>query len=139
MAAAEAFTDLLGVPEVETPAERIHQLRQGLAYEAVESLQEKLGLSADELARSVAISTRTLARRKEEGRLKLDESDRVARIARVLQHAVKVLGTTEKAAAWMKRSHPTLDGMRPLEVFDTDLGAQLVEEVLTRIEYGIYS
>ncbi len=138
MAAAEVFAEFLGA-EAETPAERIERVRRGLPYEAVETIREKLGLTAEELAAAVAISPRTLARRKEEGRLKLDESDRIARMGRVLGHAVEVFWSMEKAAAWMKRSLPTLDGMKPVEVFDTDLGAQLVDEVLTRIEYGVYS
>lgn len=139
MAAADDISKLLGVDENVGPAARIKQVRDGLPYAALERIREYLDLTTEELARAVAISPRTLARRKEEDRLKLEESDRIARLARVLVHAVGVMGSAEKASRWLKRPNPTLDGLSPLEVLDTDLGSQLVDELLTRIEYGVLS
>ena len=139
MTAAVDFQFLIGESDQRSPSERIERLRRGLPYSAVERLREELELSLDELAKAVGISTRTLSRRRKEKHLNLEESDRLFRIARIYGHALEVFGDSEKAARWFKRSHPVLDGMTPLEVFDTDLGAQLVDDLLTRVEYGVYS
>lgn len=139
MAAALDISRFLGVEPEESLSARLERVRAGLPYESVTKLRHELELSADELARSVAISARTLSRRQREGHLNLEESDRLFRIARVFLHAVEVFGSSERAARWFKRRNPALDGARPLDVFDTDLGAQLVDDLLIRIEYGVYS
>ncbi len=139
MTAAVDIAQVLGVEESQSPAERISRLRDGLPYAAIERLRQTLGLSLDELASALGISTRTLNRRKDQDALRGDESDRVFRIARVFVHALSVFEDDERAARWFKKPNPVLDGMSPLEVFDTDLGAKLVDDLLTRIEYGVYS
>jgi putative toxin-antitoxin system antitoxin component (TIGR02293 family) len=49
------------------------------------------------------------------------------------------LGTKEKAAAWLHRSNRALGHVVPLDLVDTEIGARRVEQVLGRIEYGVYS
>jgi putative toxin-antitoxin system antitoxin component (TIGR02293 family) len=139
MTAAIDINGFLGVSDGNSPAARISLLRSGLPYQSLERIQEALGLSLEELAAALGISTRTLNRRKEQDSLQQDESDRVFRIARVFTHALAVFGSPEKSARWFKRENPALDAMRPLDIFDTDMGAQMVDDLLTRIEYGVYS
>lgn len=139
MTAAHQVSDVLGVEEPETELEYIEQIRKGLPYEAVERLREELELSLSELAEALSISTRTLNRRKRSESLNPEESDRIFRIARVFAHALSVLESRERAAAWFKTSNRALGGRIPLEMFDTDVGAEMVDDVLTRIEYGVYT
>lgn len=65
-----------------------------------------------------------------------DESDRLLSIA---ARAAEVLGSEEKASRWLHSPNRALDGRRPLDIVDTDLGAREVEAVLGRIEHGVYS
>ena len=139
MAVAPQINEFLGVEEEETSTQMLTRLRDGLPFQAIENIRQALELSLDELAEALAISARTLSRRKKSDMLAPAESDRVYRIARVFAHAVDVFGDREKAAQWFKTANPTLDDMAPLAVFDTDLGTQLVDDVLTRIEFGVYS
>ena len=139
MSAAPQIIDVLGVDEATSELDLLEMLRHGLPYEALERIRQELGLSLDELADALAISIRTLNRRKKSETLKPDESDRIYRIARVYAHAIDVFGSREKAANWFKRPNSSLGGVVPLEVFDTDLGAQMVDDVLTRVEFGVYS
>ena len=82
---------------------------------------------------------RTIARRKKEKKLRPDESDRLVRVARIGAIAEGVLGSEQKAAAWLRESNRALGGIAPLEILDTDIGIKQVEEILGRIEYGVYS
>lgn len=139
MTAAIDIAGILGVHEENSPTARISLLRSGLPYQSLERIQDALGLSLEEIAGALGISTRTLNRRKEQNALQQEESDRVFRIARVFTHALAVFGASEKASRWFRRENPALDGMRPFEIFDTDMGAQMVDDLLTRIEYGVFS
>jgi len=107
-----------------------------LKYAAVENLASFLGESASRLMRIIESNERTAQRRKEQGTLNVDESDRIARIARVTQRAIEAFGNTGQAREWIKRPNRTLQGFAPLGLLSTDAGAALVTDELGRIEYG---
>ena len=121
------------------PEDLREAVRAGLPLVALHSLQETLQLSRENLSRMLAMPERTLARRQKQARLTADESDRLIRVARVMAHAIEVLGSRDKAAHWLRNPNRALDGNTPLSLLDTDIGAQQVGEILGRIEYGIYS
>ena len=117
----------------------IKTIRHGLSTMVLKTLAADLELSERRLAGVLHIPDRTLDRRLKEGVLSPEESDRVARIARILQRAQEVFGNAEKARGWMNTQLPAFDGETPLERADTSLGGSQVEDVLGRIDYGIYS
>jgi putative toxin-antitoxin system antitoxin component (TIGR02293 family) len=112
---------------------------EGLAPEAAAKIVESGLLGADELYELV-IPRRTFDRRLEEHQaLTVAESDRLLRAARVIVRAIEALGSTDKAAAWLRAPNRSLRGMSPLSLLETDLGARLVERTLGRIEHGVSS
>lgn len=111
----------------------------GLPYASLEALMSRFGLSRSEVASVLGLPARTMARRKRERRLRPDESDRLLRLARIAAEAARILGTEEKAAGWLRDENMALGGEVPLELLRTDIGARQVEEILGRIEYGLYS
>jgi len=120
--------------DLSTAAERISE---GLSPDALETIQLVLELSNQELAHVVLISPRTLTRRRKEDRLPPDESERVYRVARLVEVASSVLGGEEAARSWMKEPNYSLGDVTPLEYARTEPGAELVERVLGQIEHGI--
>lgn len=126
--------------QVSTPAELRHLLREGLPYAALERVTQALDVNVVSLSNFMAISERTLARRrKARKRLRPEESDRVYRLARILARATEVFSGSEKASRWLSRPNRALGGETPLSLLDTDAGTQEVEAVLGRIEDGVYS
>ena len=117
----------------------IDHVHAGLPYAAVEALVERFEISRADLLRILHVPPRTLARRKKERMLRADESDRLLRLGRIAAMAEEVMGTREKAAAWLKDPNRALGGPRPLDRLDTDLGALQVEQILGRIAHGVYS
>jgi putative toxin-antitoxin system antitoxin component (TIGR02293 family) len=85
---------------------------------------------------SLDLSTRSLQRRRREGRLARHESDRLYRLARIVALAKHYLGSDEIATQWLKQPNRALGGRAPLELTDTEIGARSVENVLGRIAYG---
>jgi putative toxin-antitoxin system antitoxin component (TIGR02293 family) len=115
------------------------QVRRGLEYALLEALMEIFDLEREDLSRALDIPLRTLARRKLEKRLPPAESDRLARLARIAALATEALGGEEKAARWLKAPNRALGGEAPLGLLDTDAGSREVENVLGRIEHGVFS
>ena len=84
-------------------------------------------------------SARTLQRkRKSQIRLSRDESDRLARLARMLVRTEEALGSRDKAMQWLAKPNRALSGVAPLQVLGSDAGALVVEQMLGRIEHGVF-
>lgn len=120
-----------------TPQETIAAIREGLPADAFDWLKEELNLTAAELASVVHIPRRTVSRRKKEGHLKPDESERLLRLARLYRRASEVLGGAKEARAWIQEPNFALGDSTPLRFADTEPGARRLEQLLGQIEHGI--
>ena len=58
--------------------------------------------------------------------------------AELSSKAEDVLGTRERAVEWMLEPAMALAHRRPIELLTTSVGAQLVEDVIERMRYGVY-
>ena len=122
-----------------SPAKLVEVLRAGLPVRELNDLQATLAVPMDKLVPMLGISKATLHRRKGEGRLNQAESDRVVRYARLMGRALEVLESEDNARQWLTSPQFGLGGAVPLEYAETEVGAREVEDLLGRIEYGIYS
>jgi putative toxin-antitoxin system antitoxin component (TIGR02293 family) len=120
-----------------TQAAVIERVQRGFSTAAVERLQRRLDLSAEDLAAAIGSSTRTLARRRREGRLSSEESDRLYRLARLFERAVEVFDSEDDARRWFRQPSWALGDAIPLEYAMTEPGAREVESLLDRIDYGV--
>ena len=121
------------------PHELIRRIQQGLRFRELETLQDSIDMPFEQLAAKLSISRSTLQRRKTNGRLSPDESDKVVRFTRLLEHATNVFGDVDKARAWLKFPQRGLGGAVPLDYAETEIGAREVDNLLGRIDYGVYS
>jgi putative toxin-antitoxin system antitoxin component (TIGR02293 family) len=55
-----------------------------------------------------------------------------------LARATHVLGSQDAAERWLLRPVIGLDRDRPIDLLTTAAQAQMVDDYLTRIEYGVY-
>ena len=126
-----------------SPADVVARVQRGFSPAAADRLADRLGLSPAELAAAAGASPRTLARRRQSGRLAPEESDRLYRLARLFERAVEAFDTTDDPAAaqddarrWFHLPQWGLGGATPLAYAHTDPGAREVEALLTRIDLG---
>jgi putative toxin-antitoxin system antitoxin component (TIGR02293 family) len=61
------------------------------------------------------------------------------RFARLMGQAVEVMESEENARQWLTSPQVGLGGAVPLEYAETEVGAREVEDLLGRIEHGVYS
>ena len=113
-------------------------VRKGLAYSAFEHLQRNTAIPAAAFAELTGIPQRTLTRRKEQGKLEPEESDRLLRVARVFGRALQLFeGNVDAARTWLTTRQPALGRLTPLELAKTDVGTNEVENLIGRLEFGI--
>jgi putative toxin-antitoxin system antitoxin component (TIGR02293 family) len=117
----------------------IERIRTGLSFRAAQQLQKALGVSLEQLAAVLGMSRATLHRRKTQGRLAETESERLVRYQQLLKKAVTVFGGEEKAREWLTHPQAALGQAVPIDFAQTEIGAREVENLLGRIEYGVYS
>ncbi len=132
----EAIEDLLGL-----------ELAHGSRLEFADAVEKGLPTSAlERLASAMApgkasfkfrfVPKATLERRKRttDKLLSREESNRIARVAKVFAFAEEIYGTRSDARAFLMRPHIMLDGKKPLDVaLATDPGSDVVTNILGRI------
>lgn len=138
--------DLLGGPAViktpvRTPLDAHDLIAHGLPAASLVHLGEHAGLDAGRLVEALGMSLRTLQRRREDqGRsLSPEQSGRAWTFAEILGRATEVFGSREGALDWLQRPALALEGRRPIDLLRTPAGAELVDDHLTRLEYGVYT
>jgi len=134
-----SFVLLLGLQTFDW-SKLIETVNRGLPYRSLDHLRENAGLPEETLLRWIQLAPRTADRRKQQGHLEPNESDRVLRAARILGKALELFeGNREHAVEWLLTEQPALGGSLPVEVSQTELGAREVENLLGRLEHGVFS
>jgi putative toxin-antitoxin system antitoxin component (TIGR02293 family) len=97
------------------------------------------GFGQEILATALRVTPRTFQRwlDQPEQTLSPSQSEGFAYFEHVFQRARAVLGNSEEAHDWLNRSAMALDGKKPMDLMGTSIGAQLVLDQLSRIEYGV--
>jgi putative toxin-antitoxin system antitoxin component (TIGR02293 family) len=125
-------------PELRDPVDSvIASLRNGLPTERIDALSGTLDLSLNRLGGVLSIPPSTISRRRKEGRLDRDESERAFRLARLVERATEMAGSPGAGVRWLKAPQYALGGQAPLDYADTEVGARVVEDLIGRIEHGI--
>jgi len=133
------YAKLIGV-KVKNRVELVKHIENGLAFTAVEALQQQMDLGTKEMARLLDIKFRTFLRRKESGRLQPAESDRVLRASRLFARAQDLFdGDQEAARAWLMKPQRALGDATPLQIAKTEVGAREVERIIGRLEQGVFT
>jgi putative toxin-antitoxin system antitoxin component (TIGR02293 family) len=117
----------------------VEQLRHGFLYDEFEMLRRWLDVSEEQLAIWLDISRATLHRRKKAGCFDKNESDRIARLARVFGKAYELFGSEDAAREWLRSPAHAMSGEAPIAFCDTEVGARMVEDLIGQIDYGVFA
>ncbi len=123
----------MSIPEV------IKEIESGLPLSVFIAIRDELNLTDKELAMVIRVPKSTLAVRKKRGKFSFEESERLYRLKRLLAKAIDVLGGLEIARKWLTDKAYGLGDVSPLEFATTEIGAREVENLLGRIEHGVFS
>lgn len=102
-------------------------------------LTQQLGVTLKELAPLLQLSENTLHRLRRQTTLAGPTAERVELLRGVIEHGLRVYGGNESALRdWLRYPLGELDGRTPLETLTTIAGFSQVDDVLGRIEHGIF-
>lgn len=126
---------------VRNQLELAERISQGLPRSAALAVRRRLGLTEEELAAGLGVSAKTLQRQARDtaARLKPAQSDRLYRLARVAAFAEEVLEERDRAHRWLREPQRGLGNRVPFDLLASEAGAREVEDLLGRIEYGVFS
>lgn len=115
------------------------EVERGVPLSALDEFASYSGLDRKDLL-EVVIPLRTLKHRKSKNEpLSVDESDRLARVARIYELAVRVFGNPSKARKWLMNPKHRFEERTPLSMMRTDQGGRGVEEMLYQIDEGVFA
>ena len=125
----------------------VHDLiLKGLPIRALLRLVDELHVLETPLVLIVlGISPRNFQRRKAAAQknsratLSAEESSKLWKFAAILAHATRTLGSLESAETWLSNPQMGLEWKRPVDLMATIQGAEVVETLLMRMEYGVYT
>jgi putative toxin-antitoxin system antitoxin component (TIGR02293 family) len=115
-------------------------VKRGLPIGALYSFEESCQLPMATIQGVIRLPNRTLDRRKQEGMLKRDEAERLLRLALVYEKAVNLFeGDAAAARTWLAAPAKALGNETPLSLVETEIGAREVEDLIGRLEHGVFS
>ncbi len=135
-----AVADLLGMKpkNQESPLTLANSVEKGLPVSALEKFAVHVCPNNVRGFSYRVVSKPTLERRRRDKKpLTTDESDRLARVAKVFAFGLDIFRDEAKVRSFLDRPHPMLDNKPPLEVaLATGPGADAVLNILGRAAYS---
>ncbi len=122
--------------EAQTPV--VERIRDGLYFREFAALRNLLDIPEEALGIYLGMSNATLHRRKKTRQFSQAESERLVRFTRLFGIAYGVFGDEAATREWLKTENPGTAGESPLSYADTEFGAREVENLLGRIDHGIF-
>jgi putative toxin-antitoxin system antitoxin component (TIGR02293 family) len=118
----------------------VDRITEGLPITAWDHFVRFSGLSVDEISEVVMLPLRTLSRRRGKGKLEPAESDRLMRFSGIVEKAMELFeGDVNGARHWLRSPQAALGGRTPIRFSQTTVGAREVEDLIGRLERGVYT
>ncbi len=94
-----------------------------------------------DVGQAVGVSIRTVQRRtgSPQKLLSQDQSGRAWKFAEIVTTATEVFGSQSEAEKWLTTPAVALDQRRPVDLLSSPAGVEMVEQLLGRLEYGVYT
>ncbi len=125
----------------------------GRTVSSIEELEEIVGEGLPKIAlritvRRVFVAAREANRylyrvvpeatyKRRTGKLRIPESERTERLARIIASTEAVWDDQNDAREWLTKPHPELGNRTPIDCAMTELGARQVESLIDRLQYGL--
>lgn len=129
---------LLKSEKINKRTDLISLVRSGIKAKNLNSIQKFTSLSESELSHILPISKRQLERYDSSHKLNKEITAHIIQIIELFKKGYKLFGE-EKFSLWIRTPNKVLDQNRPYELMDTSIGIELIEDVIGRIEHGVYS
>jgi putative toxin-antitoxin system antitoxin component (TIGR02293 family) len=124
------------VGNVNNELELIDILSKGLPLRAGTEIKKRFHYTDNQMAKALSLTPKTYRSRKA---FNIIESDRLFVHAKIYSQAIDTFENEDLALEWLNKPQTALGGRIPIEMLETTAGQKLVGDLLTRIDYGVYS
>jgi putative toxin-antitoxin system antitoxin component (TIGR02293 family) len=134
---ADRVARILGLKSnIRSVADIAEAVESGLPKHSLERVVERAGIEGPARVKLMqrVVPAATFKRRQ---RLKLVESEKTERLARVIALAELLWDDDAEARRFLATPHPELGRRKPIEAGLTELGARQVEDLVMRALYGL--
>jgi putative toxin-antitoxin system antitoxin component (TIGR02293 family) len=123
--------------EPTTGEDLIERVRTGYSAKLVDYAGAFFDVPEKRVLKVVGVSSSTSHRYKQKVRpLDPAASERLHRVAIITRETIEAMGNEDLAKDWMLRPNLSLGGASPLDLLDTEIGANAVRRVLVSIAEG---
>jgi len=113
--------------------------RIGLPKMAFLHLVSNLNVTVRSMTQLLNIAERTLQRKGDQELLDISTSEQILQIAEVFSRGNDVFESSENFQNWMNSENMSLGGKKPIDLLPSRYGAQMILDVIGRIEHGVFS
>lgn len=124
---------------IASPLDLVELSAKGVYKRQVKRLAGVLCLNSATLAAMLAITPRTIQRQPEEKRFDRTVSERAVKLAMLAVRGIRVLGDQNEFCSWLQTPNVALGNRTPVSLLTSVIGMGMVEDVLGRIEHGVYA
>jgi putative toxin-antitoxin system antitoxin component (TIGR02293 family) len=131
----KAFLDL--TPK--TNLEFYNAIKKGVPKLSIDHLAQVMNIPMTMMAPLLNLSYKTLTRKNKAELLDSTVSSHTYEIAETIAKGLEVFEDTDRLNRWLHKNNRALKGAKPFDLLDTQTGIKLVNQILGRIEEGVYS
>jgi putative toxin-antitoxin system antitoxin component (TIGR02293 family) len=112
---------------------------KGIPKLSVENIARIMNIPMKDMAALLNLSYKTLARKRKTDVLNNVVSSLSIEIANTLAKGLSVFEDADTLNRWLHKENKALNGQKPFDLLNTPTGINLVNQILGRIEDGVYS
>jgi putative toxin-antitoxin system antitoxin component (TIGR02293 family) len=113
--------------------------QKGISKVSFESFKNRAGLDYNQMALLLSVARNTLINKKGEELFDVTISEKLISLAEVYTHGFDVFGSEHTFIEWLNAPNRALGMVTPFSMLQTQYGRQEVQNILGRIEWGVYS
>lgn len=125
---------------VDNILEFLNLTQRGLSITVLKALQQRMKFTNKDMGSALEISESTLQRRLKKGE-KLDkrESESTFQLATLWAKGLEVFDNEDDFRTWLQTKNMALGSNKPITLLHSPIGRDEIKDLLSRIEWGIYS
>jgi len=135
-----AIEEVLGLEgRVRTPLDLVDLGAKGVLKKQVKHLGNVMCITSTTLAKLLAITPRTIQRQPEEKRFDRVVSERAINLAQLIVKGIELFKDKDEFCAWLQAPCLALGSRTPISLLTSSVGVGMVNDLLGRMEYGVFS
>ena len=112
---------------------------KGIPKLSVHNLAILLGVEMKDMAVLLNVSYKTLGKKKNTDTLSNITSSLTIEIANTITKGLYLFEDADKLNRWLHKANKALNGKKPFDLLNTPTGIKLVNQIIGRIEEGVYT